>query len=231
MKTQISTNIENFYESIRLIEDHRYKSWEHCYNFFRKIKGKDLTAEEFDLAQLHLAFYLASWGMYRGSSFILQKDYTIFEKIVKELLKKEYLPLWEIEKNIDKKQELNELFIQLYSSIEKILNQIKTSVKNHPDLDKTKRYLNEKEDISVTLITKILLGSIGCIPAYDRYFVIGLGKEGLQKKFNSKKSFSEMINFYENNKAEIDLASKKLKGYPLMKLLDMYFWVRGYENN
>ena len=79
---KITNSVKKFWRGLDLIEDHRYKSWEHCYNFFKKISKKKLDEEELDLAQLHLAFYLASWGMYRGSSFILQKDYTIFKKIV-----------------------------------------------------------------------------------------------------------------------------------------------------
>lgn len=39
---------------------------------------------------LQLAFYLASWGMYRGSSFLLQKDYRVHIPVVKELLQKKY---------------------------------------------------------------------------------------------------------------------------------------------
>jgi hypothetical protein len=38
-----------------------------------------------DALSLHLAFFLASWGMYRGSSFLLQKDYTIHRPVVRLL--------------------------------------------------------------------------------------------------------------------------------------------------
>ena len=108
--TNLSENVKKFYRSINSIENHRYKSWEHCYQFFRRIRSKEINDEELDLAQLHLAFYLASWGMYRGSSFILQKDYTIFKEIVTEILDRKYSLLWDVEKNIDKKEKLNELF-------------------------------------------------------------------------------------------------------------------------
>jgi len=227
---KITTNVEKFYESINLIPDHRYKSWEHCYNFFKSIKSKEPSKTELDLAQLHLGFYLASWGMYRGSSFILQKDYTVFKDTIKEILSKEYLPLWDIEENLDKKEQLNSLFIDLYSKLEDKLKRIRDSVKSHPDLEGAeKRYLNKIEDVSPTLTTKILLGIIGCIPAYDRFFIAGLETEKLQKKFNPKKSFIQMIDFYTKNKEELDNLSAKFKGYPLMKILDMYFWVEGYK--
>lgn len=227
--SKITENVEKFYGSIDSISDHRYKSWEHCYTFFKRIKDKKLTAEELDLAQLHLAFYLASWGMYRGSSFILQKDYTIFKRIVEIILSKTYLPLWEIENNLDRREELSKLFSKLYLEIKSELRNIRLSLNKHPDLNKTKRYLNEIEDVSPTLITKIILGTIGCIPAYDRYFIKGLENSNIQKKFNPNKSFIELLNFYIENKKEIDSLNSKFKGYTLMKILDMYFWIQGYE--
>ena len=49
----------------------RFNSWSHCYNAF-----DDFNKSE-DLLALHLGFYLASWGMYRGSTGLLQKDYQI----------------------------------------------------------------------------------------------------------------------------------------------------------
>ena len=45
---------------------------------------------DYDYLSLQLAFYLASWGMYRGSSFLLQKDYKVHEAVVKELLDSKY---------------------------------------------------------------------------------------------------------------------------------------------
>jgi len=229
--SSISLNTEKFYKDMNSVDNHRYKSWEHCYNFFRKIRDEELTAEKLELAQLHLAFYLASWGMYRGSSFILQKDYTIFKEIIKELLENKYTCLWNVEENIDEKEIMSKNFEELYTSLEDILRKIKLSVKDHPDFEGVdKRFLNDRKEISPTLTTKIILGTLGCIPAYDRFFIAGLGSKGLQKKFNSKKSFLEMIDFYLDNKDELDDLSKHFDNYPLMKILDMYFWVEGYNS-
>ena len=78
-ESEIISRVKTFYKSISDVPDHRYKSWEHCYFFFKKLRNKELSERDIELAQLHLAFYLASWGMYRGSSFLLQKDYTVYE--------------------------------------------------------------------------------------------------------------------------------------------------------
>ena len=37
-----------------------------------------------------------------------------------------------------------------------------------------------------------------------------------------------MIEFYLKNKEELDNLREKFRNYPLMKILDMYFWVSGY---
>ena len=70
----------------------RYMSWRHCYNAFVENRN-DADEKMLDYLALHLAFYLASWGMYRGSSFLLQKDYKVHIPVVKILLEKKYDPL------------------------------------------------------------------------------------------------------------------------------------------
>jgi hypothetical protein len=47
-------------------------------------------------------------------------------------------------------------------------------------------------------------------------------------------SLNELFHFIDDNKKEIDLAQKLIKTktqihYPLMKILDMYFWQIGYD--
>ncbi|MEI7961121.1 MAG: hypothetical protein WCI04_02185 [archaeon] len=226
---KFNKNVAEFYKSINSVSDHRYKSWEHCHNFFLKIMGNALTDKDLDLAQLHLAFYLASWGMYRGSSFILQKDYTIFKNTVEIILDKKYALLWNIEKNLTEKSKMIDLFVELYGELDIEFKNIRESVKRHPDVNKSKRYLNKIEKISSTLITKVILGTIGCIPAYDRYFIEGLKLENIQQKFNPNKSFSKMLEIYSANKKEIDTLCNQFAGYVPMKILDMYFWIEGSE--
>ncbi|MBU2576448.1 MAG: hypothetical protein KKF50_01880 [Nanoarchaeota archaeon] len=222
---EITEKVDKFYGSINSIKDHRYKSWEHCHNYFKKIKDKDLSENELDLAQLHLAFYLASWGMYRGSSFILQKDYTIYKKIVKIILEGRYILLWDLKSNL-KNKEIYKNFLELYEEIEKELIKARRGINEHNDLSEKKRKSFNKEKISEILITKIILGTIGSIPAYDRYFKRGLKLKNETQKFNKERSLAKLIHFYKNNFDEINSLSDKY-GYPPMKIIDMYFWVLG----
>ena len=79
---------QTFYDDARANENGRSRSWEHCYRVFRDARTD--PSPDYDYLSLHLAFYLASWGMYQGSSFLLQKDYKVLSPVVEEVLKPEY---------------------------------------------------------------------------------------------------------------------------------------------
>ena len=95
-------NAETFYEKIdenskNFVPNHRFKSWEHNYRIFCEEREK--TNPDIDKLSIHLSFYLASWGMYRGSSFLLQNDYKIHEEAVKKIIKEEFYSLRDIKFN------------------------------------------------------------------------------------------------------------------------------------
>lgn len=79
---------QTFYDDARTNANGRSRSWEHCYRVFRDARTD--PSPDYDYLSLHLAFYLASWGMYRGSSFLLQNDYKVLLPVVEEVLKPEY---------------------------------------------------------------------------------------------------------------------------------------------
>jgi len=85
-----------FYGRAAADPHHRYRSWEHCYRFFRSRTREGVVTEK-DAAALQLGFHLASWGMYRGSSFLLQHAYTVHAGVVERLASPEFSPLWEKE--------------------------------------------------------------------------------------------------------------------------------------
>lgn len=97
-----------FYNDLKVDENGRYRSWEHCYSHFIKARGSQEI--DYDYLSLQLAFYLASWGMYRGSSFLLQKDYKVHIPVVKELLSEKYDVLAGIERVSFRKKTINNYF-------------------------------------------------------------------------------------------------------------------------
>lgn len=209
-------------------ENSRYLSWEHCYSAFCEVRNKkSITESDKDRLCLHLAFYLASWGMYRGSSFLLQQDNKIHRKVVEMIL------------NSDKRlqgagcKELinSELNLALWDLSEKITEYYSDVRKSVSDL----LYKEEVEsDLSTILITKVLLGTLGCVPAYDQYFAKGVAYEQVTTKTYNKTSLNNLIEFYKNNFDQLESYRVTLqKGnleYTQMKLLDMAFWQIGFTS-
>ena len=87
--------VKDYHAEIEADSNGRYRSWEHCYKAFHDARQNPYA--DTDYLCLMLSFYLASWGMYRGSSFLLQKDYRIHIPVVRELLQPKYDPLAGIE--------------------------------------------------------------------------------------------------------------------------------------
>ena len=89
-------------------------------------------------------------------------------------------------------------------------------------------------NVTDTLVTKILLGTLGCIPAYDRYFVDGMRKSGISYSKISMSNLRAITEYYkkyqtEFNRAQQIIFSKSNIHYPAMKLVDMYFWEIGFQ--
>ena len=114
----------SYYNNLKKDPNGRYRSWEHCYSNFYHAREKDNA--DVDYLSLQLAFYLASWGMYRGSSFLLQKDYRIHIPVIEELLDKKYDLLMgincsELKNKVNQKKliELNAFMSEYYDVIRK----------------------------------------------------------------------------------------------------------------
>lgn len=212
-----------FYDTLKKDENGRYRSWEHCYSYF--INARDNKNAELDYLSLQLAFYLASWGMYRGSSFLLQKDYKIHIPVVKELLKEEYDPLAGIDCVELKREENQRLLENINAFLDEYYSNIRDEVKN----------IKVRNQLSSTLITKILMGTLGCVPAYDRYFISGIKKQKVASGNYNMKSIIQLVDFYEKNIVELENIRKDMKvngmAYPQMKILDMAFWQIGLDSD
>lgn len=210
-----------FYEQLRKDENGRYRSWEYCYGHFMEARQQE--APDVDHLSLQLAFYLASWGMYRGSSFLLQKDYRIHIPVVRELLNPKYNPLAGIECIEYRKTEVQDLLKDINAYISNYYNKVRLQVKEE----------TPKNKLSDTLITKVLMGTLGCVPAYDRYFITGLRDQKVSTGLYNMRSLLKLVDFYEENKKILEAAREGLKvngmPYPQMKLLDMGFWQIGFE--
>jgi len=195
--------------------DERYASFDFCYNYFysfyKRNKLNELADEKnLQMSCLQLGFYLASWGMMRGSSFLLEKSVKNYKNLIVAISKMNP-KLWEID--VDKYNEENiKLLLNCKQQIIEVLGK-----QNKP---------------SDTLVTKIMLGVFANIPAYDQYF-----RKSLRLHSVNKKSLLKIKNFYEENKETFDsykihtfdfLISKETDIiYTKAKLIDMCGFMDG----
>lgn len=212
---------QTFYDDARANENGRSRSWEHCYRVFRDARTD--PSPDYDYLSLHLAFYLASWGMYRGSSFLLQKDYKVLSPVVEEILKPEYDCLFGLACADLREDEVQTMLTNVYNYIANHFRPIRKEVAGH----------EVASPVSQVLITKILMGTLGCVPAYDRFFGIGAKYLGLEKDTYQEKSLRELADFYEAHNDRLEEARRGMQcedlTYPQMKLLDMGFWQVGFD--
>jgi len=213
---------KKYFDNIPEVDSEIYSrelSWSHCYKAFAKFKNKMPNDKEADYLALHLAAYLASWGMYRGNTFLLQyMDYKIHIPVVKMIFEKEYSILWDVNNYDD--------IDNLWSAIKKLKEKIESHYNNvKPD---------KSSAVTDTLITKILLGTSGCVPAYDTNVCSALKKIGINSNFGIT-SIKEIYRCYKDNEAYINAIreqseeKEKLESCPIMRVIDACLWKYGEE--
>ena len=214
---------QTFYADARRDENGRSRSWEHCYRVFRDARTD--PSPDYDYLSLHLAFYLASWGMYRGSSFLLQKDYKVLSPLVEKILKPEYDCLFGVACVGLREPEVQERLKNVSDNIAAHFWPIRNEVAGRV----------VASSVSPVLITKILMGTLGCVPAYDRFFQDGVAKYKVTTREYSPESVRRLVDFYEEHNDRLEEARRGMRVgdliYPQMKLLDMGFWQIGFEES
>lgn len=130
----------------------RYASFDYCYNYFQTYRERAnvsavAATANMELSCLHLGFYLASWGMLRGSTDLLQRSIKHLEPVVTAIAGAPPA-LWEIDAN-DYSDEVWTTLGGFNADLCAILS----------------------GKASDTLTTKIMLGTFGCVPAFDTNFV------------------------------------------------------------
>jgi hypothetical protein len=153
--------------------------------------------------------------MYRGSSFLLQRDYTVHKQAIEALCSERFGALWEHEIGSNPTDEgFSELILQAADAV-------RSSYKPFGNA-------------SDTLVTKILLGTLACLPACDRFFRDGFKRSGQQYSCLNAPFVKRIIRFCTNSMDELRSEQRRIAAvngveYPLMKLADMYFWQIGFE--
>lgn len=207
---------------------HRDASFDYCYNYFNLSTKYDIS-NDLEKGCLVIYYYLASWGMLRNS-FLLNKSWKHFIPLIEYLAEKKSqdIRLWGIDVN-NYNEESIEILLKLYGDIKELVIPVKK--------EKT-------EYTHLTLITKIMLGIFGSIPAFDTYFVLSLktifakecgftvvNKQSLNciKEFYLANEYE--INNLSSNRHTIDILSEgttKLN-YTKAKIIDLYGFCDGFK--
>ncbi|MBQ7537455.1 MAG: hypothetical protein IJP61_03540 [Treponema sp.] len=202
MEQKLLENIRSFPTS----EESRAYAWVDCNRAF---KNKKLSIDELSK---ELFIFLASWGMLRGKAFLSAYNWRILRKVTEILKEEKYEKLYNPE--IDVIKENLDKIMELYKRIDEALRPYHTDY--------------EEKAVSSILVTKILLGSLGCSVAYDTNVTVALEESKIAEAKFSKESLISLCNFYAQNKA-LEEERQRIKkehniDYPPMKILDMAFW-------
>jgi len=210
---------------------HRFASFDYCYNHFHYSNPK--RKRDLEKSCMALFSYLGSWGMLRGSGDLGQeKNIKCFVPMV-EYIYRCKRSCWDID--VDNYEENMETILDIAETIQD--------------------YIEKGMDVSATamLLTKVLFGVFGFVPAFDlqfqnTMFQVGTGKVNYfrdsSESFN-RNLFSKKLNWigeiyaYKPNRRKIDAiyeAKDRFKTlvfqdgesirYTRAKIIDMYGFYR-----
>lgn len=190
----------------------RYTSFDYCFNHFQQHRSAVADVDSptgLEASCLHLGFYLASWGMYRGSSELLQRSARHLIPLVQAIAAAPPA-LWELD-------------LDAYDS-----GGIALILETAGDLRRALQPVTASE----TLITKVMLGVFGCVPAFDTYF-----KNGFAVATFGSGSLRRISAFYREHAATIEQLRQPTLDfttgeptnflYPRAKIVDMVFFIVG----
>lgn len=217
---EIHETISNFFRGAMTKGD-RYRSWDHCYAYFHNSTPKRIRRDK-DHAALQLGFYLASWGMYRNS-FLLNYDYTVHVEVIDRLVVPQFARLWKEEFGAG-------------TNDTTLLPIVLDAIKAVQDAYRPAATEAKSKQVTDTLVTKVLLGIFGCLPARDWYFNYGLRTAGFKCPHVDRNFVEAMLRFCgaklgDLRKEQATILSIRKVYYPLMKLVDMHFNQMGWQRS
>jgi hypothetical protein len=204
----------------------RASSFDYCFNYFQTFRERMATnelaePEHLELSCLHIGYYLASWGMLRGSTALHTKSYRFFEPAV-ETIASEPPATWDID--VDGYTEDN------ISALMGLRDRLATAL-TAKTLEGTDRAPTN------TLLTKVMLGVFGSVPAFDTFLVRGFRSVTRGPVSFSRRSLSDIGDFYKQNADVIDaqrvLTLDAASGQPTprwctrAKVVDMVLLIEG----
>jgi hypothetical protein len=193
----------------------RYASFDYCFNYFqahREAGQLDALADGpgLQLSCLQLGFYLASWGMLRGGE-LRSRSMRAFAPVVK-LIAETPGEIWCIDADRYSEETTRTALLGFAEDVRRSLD--------HGATD--------------TLVTKIMLGTTGCVPAFDRFFRRGFGvatlcDAALRKIGGFYRDNTNSIEAHRKHTLDFDTELSTPRRYTRAKVIDMVFFIEGLE--
>jgi len=191
----------------------RYASFDYCFNYFQTYREQGrlpdlLRADTVQQSCLQLGFYLASWGMFRGAADLLQRSARHLVPLI-EVIVKAPPDIWEVDAHMYGDGTCPVIF--------EVTDQVRAAL---------------AQAASDTLVTKIMLGVFGCVPAFDTYFKKGLGVASFgPKALHAVGDFccqnADLIERGRVRTLEFESGQETGRRYTRAKVIDMIFFTAG----
>ncbi|MBP1043254.1 hypothetical protein I6N95_19725 [Vagococcus sp. BWB3-3] len=220
MKNFSAHDVGNHYlNGLLLRENQEEWVWYHCYNYFSSSRWRKLSSSDYNMLSLHLSVYLGQANMYHGSSFILQNGYKVHREAIQLICSPKYHALSGIScLDLGLAANRNRLF-ELTDEITTVYHKIRQHT--YARLDKRE----PASPVSQNLITKVLLGTLGCVPAFDSRALSVFKQFELGPKNYSSEAVLSLIDFYQREEADFnqlaDIMYHRQITLPQMKLIDI----------
>lgn len=217
--------IKRYYAHVETDEDQnpfpRLRAWEFLYEYIwgqSRSWGSLIDTANLDTTALHVGFYLANWGMFRGSSELLRNsNLDLMKALVLRLFQGKGPELFDLcgedflpgAPNLAHNQALFDDVVQIFHDMPGGVSWTKT------------------------LISKILLGIWGEYPALDTNYTLGVRSfypyQGLTEV--SGRSLTSLMGLIETENFDLPIIKTKCLQlvYPKGRLLDMAFFQVGLE--
>jgi hypothetical protein len=213
---------------------HRYASFDYCFNYFRNFKEEGRLSElksknNLEMSCLQIGFFLASWGMFRGKAQLGQKaSVKHFAELVEEISSwhgdHKLAGIWDIDANDYEREGVRDCLINCYKEVRK-------------------KVAHNSGQAHRTLVTKVMLGVFGCVPAFDDLFTSTFRnlyrEDGCAFRSFNHDALLKLADFYKNHSDTIAELAKETKtldfetgkstrrNYKQAKIIDMIGFQEG----
>ena len=215
----IHDKIHRYYDV--MIPHHRYRFWERCYRYFRT-STHEATAAGRDRAALHAGLLFSELGNVPWIKLPPSARLHSPSGSNRPTRRTTFFPC-----SGKKEFGADDSNSELVPGIPRLIEAIRETYR--PFAPPT-----EARQASDTLVTKIILGTLGCLPACDRYFIDRFKSAGFSYSYLNAEFVEPVLQFCRDNLSELRNEQDWIERaggmrYPLMKLVDMYFWQIGFE--